>query len=153
MGVFVLPDFCTDLLLLGNLFPYHCPCINLHTALKWLVLQHPIHNLPYAGHCLWRCPVLQYLHLASTFCFLSLTLSSFFIFFLMESQTLAQFILFSTSFCALWSSTLQIHNNTHSLVASPIFSNAGISLSISLMMPSSSSPHMNCLVNLLSYFL
>ena len=49
----------TDLLLFGNLWPCHCFCINMHAALKWLVLLHLVHILPYAGHSGWGCPVLQ----------------------------------------------------------------------------------------------
>ena len=69
----------------------------------------------------------------------------------MESKSFASFILFSTSFCALSASTLWIHNNTHSLVASSIFSNVDISLSVSPLMSSLSSPCINCSLNLLSY--
>ena len=52
-------------------------CINLHIALKWLVMPHSLHILLYAGHCLRGYPVLQYLEFSISFCRLCLTLSCF----------------------------------------------------------------------------
>ena len=90
------------------------------------VLFHNIHSLPgtsasYASHC----------HI--------------FVYFVQLSQkTLVSFMLSNTSFCALWASTLWAHYSIHSQVASLMSSNAYTSLSISLTMPSLSSPCMNC---------
>ena len=40
---------------------------DLHTTFKWFWFLHPLHFLPYAGHCLKGCLVPHYLQLFTSF--------------------------------------------------------------------------------------
>ena len=59
-------------------------------------------------------------------------------------------MLLNALLCALCTSTLHIQTSMHSLVASSIFSRVVTSLNISLFMPSSFRPVMNCSINNIS---
>ena len=115
--------------------------------------MYPLCVLSFAEHHLWGCPIPQYLQFSICFCLFCLMLSYFCLSCLRESKSLGSLILFSTSFNALWASTLWAHTNTSSLVVSSIFSNTVISLGIPLIMPSLSYLWMNCSMSLLSHLL
>ena len=121
-------------------------CKDLHTTLKWLSLPHSPHFFQYVGHCKCWCPVLQCLHLSphgAPHAHLWVTCQ-------MVSKSLGSLMLFSTLLCALSASTLCAQINTHSLVASSMFSRVITSLKIISVMSSSFSPPINCAINNLS---
>ena len=76
-----------DLLLLSGLWSCYCLCTDLHNALKWLVFLHLPRVLLFEGHCLWRCPVPQYLPFSTHFCFLWMSLPCF-IYYVWQCQCL-----------------------------------------------------------------
>ena len=148
MGFFILPKHTSwiDLSLFGHFWPCCFLCINLHTALKWLVF--PAFTTHFAiGRALslgmfcstvstaFYSFLLLMPHIVTSLCILSI-----------ESKSLASFILSNAAFCALRACTIWAHITIHSLVASSVSANADISHSISLIMPSLSSPCIHCSV-------
>ena len=125
-----------------------CPWTNLHTALKWLGFLHSPDFFIHAGHCLSRCLVVQYVKLSTLICLLWAPLSCFGVPFL--TVKLWSLMLFSTTFCNLLASTLWANNNTPSLTVSSLFSSIDSSSKCHII-PTSSSPFMNCSVSNLSY--
>ena len=113
---------------------------------------HSPHLLPYAGHCLSTCPVTQYLQFSTFFYVLRASLSCPSTLCLKLSNCLASFMLSSVIF-VFSVSTLFLPLSALSHLASSMSSYVAFSLNISLIMPSSFSPLMDCSVSNLSYYL
>ena len=58
---------CTALLPHGDLYPCLFLCMVHQTAIKWFILPHLLHFLPYTGKCLCRCHESQYLQFSTIF--------------------------------------------------------------------------------------
>ena len=100
-----------------------CWCIYLHITLKWFSSQYPL--IPYhMEDTFWEGPC----------CSISC---------LTMSKSFVSFISLRAHLCTLWTSTLHTHSNACSLVVS---SNSATNLRISLTIPSSLRPLMNCSV-------
>ena len=86
-------------------------------------------------------------------CTLGAAQSYFCVSYLKASTSWASFISLSADYFALCASTLWAHGNICSLLALSMSSNVGTSFRISLIIPSSLSPLINCSVSSLSYSL
>ena len=58
---------CTAFCLYGDIWPCPCLWVLLQTVVKRFIFPHPLHFLPYAGHCLCGCLMPQYMQPSTTF--------------------------------------------------------------------------------------
>ena len=112
------------------LFPHWpAPCLEVAS----LSLSPQVLLLP--EHCLWRCPVQQYLQFSTHFCFFWVSLSCLCVLCLMELKSFTSFILSKASFFTHCASIPLAHRSTLSMVTSLMSSNTDTSFKISLIMP------------------